>query len=535
MRTEPRLLVVDDEEVVCKSCRRIFEGQGYKVESSTDSTEGLSKATTNSYDAILLDIKMPKMDGLEFLEKFRETRPDVPVIMITGYSSVPTAAQAMRLGAIDYIPKPFSPKEISEAVSRLLSVQTTVAAPIPVMQTEVAVADKPSTSYGTLTEDVLFLDDSWVQVGEDGSVRVGGFISPEMGAKVKSMRMPKQGDKVQHGLPLVAFKLDDGMTHVVPAPVSGDVMEINEALVAKPELAWTDPCHKGWVARLMPSRLAADLKDVDPREVVLSNADAGRAAEQARAMSLLGCKVHVAPTVADTLEITKALANPVVLLDGQSLADKGPEVVKKLNAMKPAAKIVVAASPEASWEKDYRANKIFYYAVEPFADGEVIDILHAAFRPAERVTASKHEAAGVPSWIRRIRVTNRQGETVTLLTSAGLLSESSGLGRELVSRALDGVYPVRVTLGRDGLNPMEIRQVAGDADRILVMEVRDMGGLPGALSRKEASEVVEAAGEAAQKVTTFTVQPAAGPEAMGFDARSTAALAEAILNEMVSV
>lgn len=120
MPDDLRLLVVDDEEVVCRACRRVFSPQGFLVETSSDAREGLSLATERDYSAILLDIKMPVMDGMQFLAELRKTRPDLPVILITGYPSIPNAASAMRLGVADYVTKPFTPEEITQAVQRLL-------------------------------------------------------------------------------------------------------------------------------------------------------------------------------------------------------------------------------------------------------------------------------------------------------------------------------------------------------------------------------------------------------------------------------
>ncbi len=120
MADDPKLLVVDDEEVVCEGCRRIFSRQGFQIDKSSDAREGLSLAAEKDYAAILLDIKMPTMDGIQFLKELRRTKPAVPVILITGFPSIPNAATAMRLGAADYVTKPFTPEEITQAVQRLL-------------------------------------------------------------------------------------------------------------------------------------------------------------------------------------------------------------------------------------------------------------------------------------------------------------------------------------------------------------------------------------------------------------------------------
>ena len=115
-----RILVVDDEEIVIKSCLRILGGGDYQVEAVRDGREALRKIEENSHDVMILDIMMPNMDGLEVLRRVKEAHPDVDVIMITGLSQIGTAVQAMKLGAFDYISKPFEPDELKLVVQRAL-------------------------------------------------------------------------------------------------------------------------------------------------------------------------------------------------------------------------------------------------------------------------------------------------------------------------------------------------------------------------------------------------------------------------------
>ncbi len=131
MSVEPRLLVVDDEEAICEGCSRIFKRQGFGVEKCSDACKGLDLATHSDYSAILLDVKMPGMDGIHFLEALRKTKPAIPVVLMTGYPSIPTAASAIRLGVSDYVTKPFTPEEISQAVHRLLRKDDAVAVATP--------------------------------------------------------------------------------------------------------------------------------------------------------------------------------------------------------------------------------------------------------------------------------------------------------------------------------------------------------------------------------------------------------------------
>jgi DNA-binding NtrC family response regulator len=115
-----KILVVDDEVVICKSIQRILSPEGYEVEFSLSGEEALEKLNQESFDIVITDLKMPGMDGIELLVKVKEKDPEIIVIMITGYSTVQTAVQAMRMGALDYIPKPFTPEELVVVVEKAL-------------------------------------------------------------------------------------------------------------------------------------------------------------------------------------------------------------------------------------------------------------------------------------------------------------------------------------------------------------------------------------------------------------------------------
>jgi DNA-binding NtrC family response regulator len=116
----PRILVVDDEMIVCESCKRILEGEGYEAETALSGKEAFEKMKANPFDIVITDLKMPGIDGMEVLRIFRKEYPDSIVIMITGFSTVETAVEAMKLGAFDYIPKPFTPDEVAIVVKKAI-------------------------------------------------------------------------------------------------------------------------------------------------------------------------------------------------------------------------------------------------------------------------------------------------------------------------------------------------------------------------------------------------------------------------------
>jgi len=116
-----KILVVDDESVVTSSCRRILTADGDQVETAESGREGLKRALCEHFDVVMTDLKMPDLDGMDLVRTLRSERPDVPVVVITGYGSVPSAVEAIKLGVTDYIEKPFTPREITRAINRAVT------------------------------------------------------------------------------------------------------------------------------------------------------------------------------------------------------------------------------------------------------------------------------------------------------------------------------------------------------------------------------------------------------------------------------
>ncbi len=102
----PKVLLIDDERAIRKTLNEILSFEGFKVDEAADGEEGIKMFSSKTYDAVLCDIKMPKLDGLEFLNQAYEINPDVPVIMISGHGTIETAVEAVKKGAFDYISKP---------------------------------------------------------------------------------------------------------------------------------------------------------------------------------------------------------------------------------------------------------------------------------------------------------------------------------------------------------------------------------------------------------------------------------------------
>jgi len=121
--SKQRILVVDDEEIVRYSLVNVLNARGYEVEGVASAEEALSRLYTKDYNLVLTDLLMEGMDGLELLENVKVITPRTMVIVITGYGSIKTAVQALRLGVYDYLLKPCDEDELLLRISRALEMQ----------------------------------------------------------------------------------------------------------------------------------------------------------------------------------------------------------------------------------------------------------------------------------------------------------------------------------------------------------------------------------------------------------------------------
>ena len=118
-----KILVVDDERDIRDGSERILTRKGYKVTTASNGEEALRYVEETQFAIVLLDLKMPGMDGLEVLRQIRETHPDTLVIVITGYATIETAIEAMKRGAYDFMPKPFKPDQLRIVVDRAIELK----------------------------------------------------------------------------------------------------------------------------------------------------------------------------------------------------------------------------------------------------------------------------------------------------------------------------------------------------------------------------------------------------------------------------
>ena len=121
MPRQVNILVIDDQESMRDSCQQTLSRSGYYVETAENGKKGLEILKKKAYDLVILDLKMPGLNGLEVLEKIKEDDPEIVVFVITGHSTIESAVEAMKKGAYDFIPKPFTPESLRVIVKRALN------------------------------------------------------------------------------------------------------------------------------------------------------------------------------------------------------------------------------------------------------------------------------------------------------------------------------------------------------------------------------------------------------------------------------
>jgi CheY-like chemotaxis protein len=251
-----RILVIDDEEVIHVSLRRILGRQGHEVDAVLDAKAGLARLEQEPYDLVITDLMMPGMNGIELLERMAELKLAVPVMMITAYPTIKTAVEALRLGAVDFLAKPFTRRELLAPVNRTLRGRE--------QEEEPAVAETGGDADGFAEPSVKAVPGdrfrlrghSWAVYRQDGTVRVG--IAPsflESAGAIRSVRVPEETDLVEQGFAGIHVTTAEDEEHAVFMPLSGQVLTTHAEALATPEAITGET----WLLELLPVNLEGDL------------------------------------------------------------------------------------------------------------------------------------------------------------------------------------------------------------------------------------------------------------------------------------
>jgi FixJ family two-component response regulator/glycine cleavage system H lipoate-binding protein len=263
-KPKARILAVDDEEIVLSSFRKILALDGFSIDTVERGKEALGLIQKNDYDFVFVDLKMPEMDGVDVTKAVKHLRPDIDVVVITGYATVESAVETMKYGAMDYVQKPFTEEELVEYVNKFLIRR----------QDRIERLSKPQIHLITPSIDAekskhvvnvpagVFVSPShtWVSLELNGTAKVGldDFTVKILGP-VEAVELPKEGRKVEKGAPLfIIRKGEHGLE--IPSPITGKVVSVNANLLENMEYLQMKPYELGWICAMEPANLPGDLQ-----------------------------------------------------------------------------------------------------------------------------------------------------------------------------------------------------------------------------------------------------------------------------------
>jgi CheY-like chemotaxis protein len=266
--TEPkaRILAVDDEAIVLDSFRKILVVAGYSIDTVEKGQEALGLILKRDYDFVFTDLKMPEMDGLEVTKAVKHLRPDIDVIVITGYASIETAVETMKYGAMDYVQKPFTEDELIDFFSKCLIKRKDrierQMKPAVRLITPSAKESGSQREFNVPAGIFVSRNHTWVNMEMNGTARVGidDFVRKTIG-RFDEIKLPKPGTEIEKGKLLFSIRHGSN-TLDISSPISGKVTLVNTEHAEHPEWIVSKPFELSWMCCIDPSNLPEELRSM---------------------------------------------------------------------------------------------------------------------------------------------------------------------------------------------------------------------------------------------------------------------------------
>jgi len=247
---QKKILVVDDEINVCKSIRQAILKEDCRVDTALSGEEAIQKEKDEKYDLIITDLMMPGISGLDLLKSLKTARPEINIIMITGYPTIKTAVQSVKMGAFDYIPKPFTPKDLRSVVSRAFKKTEVEDSEIE----ELREIKMPSGLY-------YLLGHTWLRLEEYKRGIVGvvhDFLKTI--STITEIDLPQVNSPVSQGEKCANIKDTEDFSYGIWSPATGIVIDVNRSILENHTLLKQDPYQTGWLFRIETTDLEEDKK-----------------------------------------------------------------------------------------------------------------------------------------------------------------------------------------------------------------------------------------------------------------------------------
>jgi CheY-like chemotaxis protein len=259
-----RILAVDDEAIVLDSFRKILVVAGYSIDTVEKGQEALGLVLKRDYDFVFTDLKMPEMDGLEVTKAVKHLRPDIDVIVITGYASIETAVETMKYGAMDYVQKPFTEDELISFFNKCLikrkdRLEREMKPSVRLITPSTQESGSPR-EFNVPAGVFVSQNHTWVGIEMNGQVRVGlDDFARKIVRDINQVELPALNKNVKRGELLFSVRHN---SHPIPisSPISGKVTLLNSEHAEHPEWLASKPFELSWMCCIDPSNLAEELQ-----------------------------------------------------------------------------------------------------------------------------------------------------------------------------------------------------------------------------------------------------------------------------------
>ena len=260
---QARILAVDDEKVVLDSLRKMLALGGFSIDTVESGAEALGLIRQRNYDFVFTDLKMPGMDGVEVTKAVRHLRPDIDVVVITGYATIETAVETVKSGAMDYLQKPFTEDELLGFVrTALIKRQDRMEkqARHKIRLVKPGTGESPSRFELNVPAGAFISPQhAWARIELNGAVRIGlDDLVRKIFANIEGVELPRPGKELARGQTLFSITYG-GYSLNIPAPLSGTVITVNAEHAEHPAWLAIKPFELSWMCRIEPSNLAAEL------------------------------------------------------------------------------------------------------------------------------------------------------------------------------------------------------------------------------------------------------------------------------------
>gem|GEM_PF-147590 len=585
--TPNQVLVVDDERVVCQNCEKILREEGFSVTTTLTGEECLNLINERMYEAVILDLKIPDINGMELLKVIKEKKPLTTVIIITGYSSLESGIAAMKLGAADYIAKPFTPDELSFSIREALEKRPVVAGEgditEPLAKKEEIIEPfiggwdiiKPLTQKDELEEEsrelkysvwtpaplkpAYFSEWAGVRIGKDETaIIVLNDLFLKLKGRVEYIDLPRVGEQIDKDTPCfrIFYSSNESSSiwmEEVCSPVSGKVIELNPLEISKINIVNEDPFDTGWLVRIVPSRLSAELKELKSRKILIVDDDE------------IACKslieyfkddiyyIYHSENLKDLTESLKNKRYDVAILGknvyGEAVYDAA-KYIRDIDVNLPV--IVVTDDGSTEFARKVREHNIFYYAMKPLDLTEINLVVKNAFMKIESREEWYQEPQKFESsrFIKNIQTVNRAGRKIAIIGLGNIFKEEDSIISQILSDRLKKMHmPVDLYMDKREVFRKEIMPYMEKNDKVIIVNGIEMGTLPGGVKKYSKLDIrINQIGypEVLQWINAIGLDPEVvvigiqtnksgfGKERFFFDKRQNEEIIEEILSEVLN-